>query len=84
MRNFTSEEFRARVVALIGERFALPPERIRPETRFADLDLDSLALAELADVLEEEFGLAVHDRHVGMEDTFGDLLLLLEGEGAGR
>ncbi|MFC9970909.1 acyl carrier protein [Spirillospora sp. NPDC127200] len=84
MRNFTSEEFRARVVALIGERFALPPEHIRPETRFADLDLDSLALAELADMLEEEFGLAVHDGHVGMEDTFGDLLLLLEAEGAGR
>ncbi|TDD98140.1 acyl carrier protein [Actinomadura rubrisoli] len=73
---------RERVTGIISDQFDVPSERIRPEATFADLDLDSLALIELAAVLEEELDVQVTDQSVTMNDTLGKVLELLEAKGA--
>jgi acyl carrier protein len=84
MSKLTAETLRTRVAELISERFDIPIEMIRPEIALADLDLDSLALLELVDLLEEELGIEVAEENVRMEDTLGDVLALLEAKAGVR
>ncbi len=44
------------VTAVLTEKFEVSPEHIRPEATLESLDLDSLALAELALALQETLG----------------------------
>ncbi|CAM5363243.1 hypothetical protein STENM223S_03931 [Streptomyces tendae] len=45
-------------------KFAIPDEEIRPGTTVGELDLDSLALAELAVVMSEELGITVTEEGI--------------------
>ncbi|MFI5782858.1 acyl carrier protein [Nocardia sp. NPDC051570] len=65
------------IMTVISEHFAIPRDRIRAEMTFADLDLDSVALVELAVVLKEDLGLDVTDVDFLMEDSIGRLAELL-------
>ncbi|HEY3870242.1 MAG TPA: acyl carrier protein [Actinocrinis sp.] len=60
-----------KVAAVISVQFDIPPEQIAPHTRLADLDLDSIALIELAAVLEEDLGVTVSGPPITMEDQIG-------------
>jgi acyl carrier protein len=44
------------VEKILIDTFDVPAERLRPETTFENLELDSLALAELAVLVQEELG----------------------------
>jgi acyl carrier protein len=46
----------------IARATGLEPAEITPETRFGDLPLDSLGLAELLLALEEEYGARIPER----------------------
>jgi acyl carrier protein len=61
----------AEIAALISSQFEIPAALITPETRLADLDLDSVALVELAAILEEELGVDVSETPIAMEDLVG-------------
>lgn len=73
----------ATLSAVLSTEFAVPAGiRIGPETRLAELDLDSVGLVELAVALEERFdvdltgsGAAV----ITMDDRIGDLVRRLTG-----
>ncbi len=58
---------------LIGTQFSVPVELITPETRLADLGLDSIGLVELAALLEDELDIDVMGTGITMADRIGDL-----------
>ncbi|MCU0900991.1 MAG: phosphopantetheine-binding protein [Cypionkella sp.] len=47
------------IFAIIAEKALLAPSDLTPETRLADLALDSLAMVELIFALEEAFDISV-------------------------
>lgn len=48
-----------KIAALIAEKIDCPVDEVKPETKFADLGIDSLDLAELVMNLEDEFGITL-------------------------
>jgi acyl carrier protein len=61
------------ITTLIGTQFSVPVEQIGPETRLADLALDSVGLVELAALLEDEFDIDFTSAVISMDDRIGDL-----------
>ena len=51
----TREEIESRVFAAL-EEFGAEPDQIKPEAEFEALDVDSLDLVELAQIVDEEYG----------------------------
>lgn len=70
-----------KVAAAISTQFDIPAEQIAPQTRLADLDLDSIALIELAAVLEEDLGFDVPGPPITMEDRVGAIAERLAAAG---
>ena len=64
----------AAIADLISTQFSVPRDEIRPETRLADLALDSIGLVELAALLEDELDIDVTTAAVTMQDRIGDLV----------
>jgi acyl carrier protein len=60
MTTATKDQVQERVIAALVE-FGEEPENIKPDSRFEDLDIDSLDLVELAQVIEDEYGIEVND-----------------------
>jgi acyl carrier protein len=60
MATATKDKVQERVIAALVE-FGEEPENIKPDSRFEDLDVDSLDLVELAQVIEDEYGIEVND-----------------------
>ena len=54
------------------ESFGADPAEFSPETSFEQLDLDSLDLAELAQVVDEECGVALNGEDMKQITTIGD------------
>jgi len=51
----TREEIESRVFAAL-EEFGAEPDQINPDATFESLDIDSLDLVELAQIVEDEYG----------------------------
>ena len=51
----TREEIEQRVFQAL-EEFGAEPDQINPDARFEDMDVDSLDLVELAQIVEDEYG----------------------------
>jgi acyl carrier protein len=54
----TKEQVEQRVLAAL-EEFGAEPSELAPEARFEALEIDSLDLVELAQIVEEEFGVVL-------------------------
>jgi acyl carrier protein len=67
------------LTALLTTEFAVPADTLGPDTRLADLDLDSVGLVELAVALEERFDVDLTTGHtaITMQDRIGDLVARL-------
>jgi len=59
------------------ETFGAEREQISREATFEQLDVDSLDLAELAQIVEEEFGVAIKSSDVEQLKTVGDAIDLV-------
>jgi acyl carrier protein len=57
--------------------FGTEREQITPDATFEALDVDSLDLAELAQVVEERFGIQLRGTDVKDVKTVGDLVELI-------
>ena len=53
-------------------QFGPEPEDIKLEATFEELDVDSLDLAELSQIIEDEFGVQLKGDDVGKIKTVGD------------
>jgi acyl carrier protein len=51
----TREQIETRVVAAL-EEFGADPDQITPDAEFESLDVDSLDLVELAQIVEDDYG----------------------------
>jgi acyl carrier protein len=59
------------------ETFGAEPDNIRREAGFEELDVDSLDLAELTQIVEETFGVQIKSSDVEQLKTVGDVLDLI-------
>jgi acyl carrier protein len=60
-------------------KFGTEPELIKPEVTFESLDIDSLDLFELGQIIEEEFGIELKGSDVKGIVTVGDLVDVVSG-----
>ena len=58
------------------------PEDVTRDATFEDLDVDSLDLAELSQIIEDEYGVALKGDDVGKIKTVGDAIDLVVQKGS--
>ena len=58
-------------------QFGADPSEITREATFEDLDVDSLDLAELSQIIEDEYGVQLKGDDVGKIKTVGDAVDLV-------
>ncbi len=77
-----SPETVEKVVREALPQFGVKPDDITREATFEDLDVDSLDLAELSQIIEEEFGVALKGEDVAKIKTVGDAVDLVVSRSA--
>jgi acyl carrier protein len=76
MPTATPEQVQARVVEAIAS-FGPEPDQITREATFEELDIDSLDLVELAQIVEEEYGVELKSEDMKEMKSVGDAVDLI-------
>ena len=63
-------------------RFGPDPEDVTPDATLEALDIDSLDLVELSQIVDEEFGVALKSADVAELETVGDAIALVVARAA--
>jgi len=74
----TKEQIQTRVIDALVE-FGEEREDVSLEAKFEDLDVDSLDLVELAQIVEDEYGVELSDSDMDKLETVGDVVDLIAG-----
>ncbi len=77
----SKEQITARVTEALVE-FGEQRDKIAAEARFEDLDVDSLDLVELAQIVEDEYGVEITDADMEKLETVGDVVDLIAARSA--
>ena len=72
----SKEQIETRVIDALVE-FGEERENLTPTARFEDLDVDSLDLVELAQIVEDEYGVEVADSDLDKIETVSDVVELI-------
>ena len=72
----TKEQIEERVIEALVE-FGEERDGLKGSTKFADLDIDSLDLAELSQIIEDEYGIEVQDTDLDKIETIDDVTALV-------
>ena len=72
----SKDQIEARVIDALVE-FGEERENLTPTARFEDLDVDSLDLVELAQIVEDEYGVEVADSDLDKIKTVSDVVELI-------
>ena len=72
----TREEIEGRVFEAL-EEFGAEPDAINPDATFESLDVDSLDLVELAQIVEDEYGVALKGEDMEGLKTVGQAVDLV-------
>ncbi|HUY52414.1 MAG TPA: phosphopantetheine-binding protein [Streptosporangiaceae bacterium] len=72
-----SEPTFEQLALIIEEKIGVPRDRVRPGTRLKDIEIDSLALIEVALVAEEEFGAEIPTDLINLDGTVQGLYELV-------
>jgi acyl carrier protein len=72
----TTEQIEKVVVTSL-ESFGADPEQIEPQATFEALDVDSLDLAELSQIVHERFGVELKGSDVAQIKTIDDAVKLI-------
>lgn len=72
----TKDDIAKRVHDALVE-FGAEPDAIAPEARFEDLDVDSLDLVELAQIAEDDYGVAITTEDLKKIETVGQAVDLI-------
>ena len=73
MTTATKDQVQERVISALVE-FGEEPENVKLDSRFEDLDIDSLDLVELAQVIEDEYKIEVSDADMDKIATVQDVV----------
>jgi acyl carrier protein len=76
MATVTKEQVQARVVEALSS-FGPDESQITPEATFAELDIDSLDLVELAQIVEDDYGVMLKGEDMKELKTVGDAVDLI-------
>jgi acyl carrier protein len=74
----TKEAIQARVYAAL-EEFGAEPADLAPDATFESLDVDSLDLVELGQIVHEEYGVEIKGEDMPKLKTVGDAVDLIAG-----
>jgi len=77
MSTAVTQEQVEQVVVESLKTFGADPEQIRPEASFEALDIDSLDLAELSQIVHEQFGVELKGSDVAEVKTVEDAVRLI-------
>jgi acyl carrier protein len=69
----SKEQITERVIAALVE-FGEERENVKANSRFDQLDVDSLDLVELAQLIEDEYGIEVRDEEMDKIETVDDVV----------
>jgi acyl carrier protein len=72
----SKDQIEARVIDALVE-FGEERENLNPQARFEDLDVDSLDLVELAQIVEDEYGVEIADSDLDKIETVSDVVDLI-------
>jgi acyl carrier protein len=78
MTTATKDQITDRVIAALVE-FGEESENVKPSSRFDQLDIDSLDLVELAQVIEDDYGIEVSDSDMDGIETVQDVVDFIAG-----
>jgi acyl carrier protein len=78
MATVTTEQVEARVVDALAS-FGPDKSQITRESTFEELDIDSLDLVELAQIVEDEYGVVLKGDDMKGLQTVGDAIDLIAG-----
>ncbi|MFF2786278.1 acyl carrier protein [Streptomyces sp. NPDC058049] len=67
------------LVDILDETFHVEPETIRDDATLAEMELDSLAVAELSAIVQERFGVKVTGHDVGKGSTLREVAAVIDG-----
>ena len=81
MTTATKDQVTERVIAALVE-FGEEPENVKPDARFEDLDIDSLDLVELAQIVEDEYGVVLKGEDMKELKTVADAIDLIVSKAA--
>jgi acyl carrier protein len=73
MATVTTEQVQSRVVETLAS-FGPDADQITRESTFEELDIDSLDLVELAQVVEDEYGVVLKGEDMKQLKTVGDAI----------
>jgi acyl carrier protein len=68
----TTDEIYDQLRELLTTKFQVPATVVRPEATFEELDLDSLAMAELTMTIREILDMSLDDEGITTEHTLGE------------
>ena len=77
----SKDQIAARVTEALVE-FGESADNITPEAKFEDLDVDSLDLVELAQIVEDEYGVELKGDDVKDVKTVGEVIDLIAARSA--
>ncbi|MFF4755505.1 acyl carrier protein [Streptomyces sp. NPDC002514] len=69
------------LVTVLTTRLGIAREETSPQSTFEDLEMDSLALVELIDILDAEFGTSLEEGSVNKNSTLAEVASVLEAHG---
>jgi acyl carrier protein len=75
-QTITKQEIQARVYSAL-EEFGADPDALAPDATFEALDVDSLDLVELAQVVQDEYGVELKGEDMPKLKTVGDAVDLI-------
>ena len=76
--NVTAEQVSKRIIDALVE-FGADPDEMKPEATLEELEIDSLDLFELGQILNQEFGIEVNPDDFENVRTLGDAQQILVG-----
>jgi acyl carrier protein len=76
MATVTSEQVQQRVVETLAS-FGPDADQITPQATFEELDIDSLDLVELAQIVEDEYGVVLKGEDMKQLKTVGDAVEMI-------
>ncbi|GAA2465341.1 acyl carrier protein [Streptomyces mauvecolor] len=78
----TSFDLKARLVAILGEKFGLPEDEVLSGATFDELDIDSLVLVELSLILRKELGVDLAEGDLDSSFRIDDAVAAVEAKRA--
>ncbi|HWD86338.1 MAG TPA: acyl carrier protein [Solirubrobacteraceae bacterium] len=81
MATVTKEQIQERVVEALAS-FGPDVSQITPDATFEELDIDSLDLVELAQIVEDEYGVVLKGEDMKELKTVGDAVELISQRAA--